>query len=113
MGGGCLIISKNPLEFAEKYFFNFYQKIINGISENINKHFKSLLDYNERVDFLSKKLVSIKEKEFEISKLSQTSFFSIPIEFIINSSAHYKHWEKGTIDSICDFGNKKIYNNVN
>jgi len=55
--------------------------------------------------------LSAKEKEYEISKLTQTSFFSLPIDYVINSSSHFKVWEKENLNSLnSDFSTKKIYN---
>ena len=89
LNGGCLIVTLEPLEFIRKYFLDYYGDLVNTISNLIEGHFNALNEYRDYVNAINKKKISDKEKNFEISKLKEVSFFSLEPSMIINSYPHF------------------------
>ena len=89
LNGGCLIVAFEPLDFIRKYFLEYFGDLVNNMSTLIEAHFDALNEYKELVHAIKKKKTSDKEKDFEISKLKEVSFFSIEPSLIINSFPHF------------------------
>ncbi len=89
LNGGCLIVTLEPLKFIREYFLEHFGDLIEKISKLIEDHFNALNEYNDSVNTIKKKKISDKEKDFQISKLKEVSFFSLEPSMIINSYPHF------------------------